>query len=233
MIKAVILEDEMIFTDTLVKELKIIGGIEIEYISTLGKDIIQNLHKLSVEIAFIDIGLPDISGIEVAKIIRANFPDAEIIFITSFNDFTQEAIKCYATDYINKPIDKERLKKTIERIKRKLLSEELVKIKTGNTISMIRINDIFMIEAQGKKSTVYTDSKILTAEHSLKEFEKVINAHFFKTSRSFLVNINKIDQIIPYSKTSLEILFRGKDYKALLSKKNYPSFRTKIKTSLK
>ncbi len=230
MIKGVIAEDNIPFRNKLVQIITSLG-IEMEYCTENAEELLKVIDEINPGIVFLDIGLPGLSGIEAAKRIRADHPDAEIIFITGCGDYLKEAMELYAADYITKPLHVERFKETLNRIKRKMLAtQKLLQIKSGDKIELLRENDIYLVEAFKKKTIIHTSGKAFEADHSLKELEGALSDNiFFRTSRSYLVNIQKINYIKPFSRTSYEISFRNKNCKAYLSGYLYGEFRRKGK----
>jgi len=80
------------------------------------KDAIALVREHNPDLAFLDIELPDIKGIELAERLREIKPDLAIVFITAHQEYSLDAFKLYAFDYILKPIDEERVKSTFQRI---------------------------------------------------------------------------------------------------------------------
>jgi len=74
------------------------------------KDAIALVREHNPDLAFLDIELPDIKGIELAERLREIKPDLAIVFITAHQEYSLDAFKLYAFDYILKPIDEERVK---------------------------------------------------------------------------------------------------------------------------
>ena len=121
-----------------------------EYCTENAEELLKVIDEINRN-SFLDIGLPGLSGIEAAKRIRADHPDAEIIFITGCGDYLK-AMELYAADYITKPLHVERFKETLNRIKRKMLAtQKLLQIKSGDKIELLRENDIYLVEAFKRK----------------------------------------------------------------------------------
>ncbi|MEF2965304.1 response regulator [Paenibacillus sp. M1] len=76
----------------------------------------SEIIRLEAEIVFLDIHLPELNGIELAEQIIERKPRTQVVFVTAFNDYAVKAFELNAVDYIMKPISKERLAKTVERI---------------------------------------------------------------------------------------------------------------------
>ncbi|MCT4594390.1 MAG: LytTR family DNA-binding domain-containing protein [Anaeromicrobium sp.] len=220
-LKIVIGEDNEIFRKSLVDKVAQIDGFQVVYSTEDGEDFLRAIRKIEPEIIITDIDMPKINGIEVAKKIRSELPHMDIIFITSFSEHIREAVELYTFDYIEKPIDTNRLLKTLERLKRKYnVEEKLCSFKVEDGFINIFIKDIYMAEANKNKSIIYTIKDKYVVNHSLKEVEEILkHEDFFKSSRSYIVNIKKISSIVPMNRTSLEISFYNGSHKAQLSKK--------------
>lgn len=235
MLRIVIAEDDINFKKELIKILSTIEDVSVEYSTGDGNDALEALIKIKPDAAILDIGLPGISGIAVAKKIREYMPFLEIIFITSFEEYIKDAVKLYASDYIEKPLDEKRLRETLDRIKKKLLEvENVIPFKTEDGVKLINPKEIYCVQSSKKKSIVYTQKEKFMCDYSLKEIEELLdNNIFFRTNRSFLVNLFKVEVLKNNNRTSFEIGFKGSNYKAYLSKELYEEFRMKVKSIYK
>ena len=121
--KAIIVDDEKLALDFLESQIKKVSNIAI-----LGKfqyfDIEENLSLIrEANIVFLDIEMPEINGLELAeKILEVN-QDLTVIFVTAFTEYAVEAFEINALDYIVKPVNQDRLKKTLERIESSLANQ--------------------------------------------------------------------------------------------------------------
>jgi len=231
MLRLVIAEDDINFRRELMNYFIEIDDVTIEYSTGNGQDAWEAINKIKPDIAVLDIDMPGMNGLKLASNIREKYDNIEIIFITSYEDFVREAIELYAADYIEKPLNKERIKKTIDRIKNRNIDiGNMIPFKSGIDIKIIHPKDIYSVEACDKKTIVCTTSEKFISEYSLKQLEEILDKNlFFRSSRSFLINLSKVDSLKEYSRTSFEVAFKNKDYKAYLSKDLYSEFRKKIK----
>ena len=228
MLRGIIAEDNPYFRGSLNEIITSFGGIDVGHCVESGEELLEVIEGYDPEIVFLDIGLPGLSGIDTAKYIRAHHPSTEIIFITSHNQYYKEAFELYATDYIQKPINVGRLKKTINRIKASNTGK-ILEVYSEEKILHIREKDIYMVEAFKHKVRIYTREDKIEASHDLKEIEAKIGSGFFRTGRSYLVNVRKVTAVKPSSRTSFELFFADMPFSAYLSKKLYDEFRTEIK----
>lgn len=115
--KAILIDDELLALNYLEHQLLTITDVEVigKYTDPmLGKEAIE---KREVDIVFLDIHIPGISGIELAEILLEGQPNLQIVFVTAYENFAIQAFELNALDYILKPVRKERILKTINRIK--------------------------------------------------------------------------------------------------------------------
>lgn len=116
MLKAIIVDDEILAINLLETMLKDNGAIDVvgKYLNPL--DAIANIPTLKPDILFLDIEMAEMNGIDVASKLEDLTHVLDIIFVTAYEHYAIDAFSVQAIDYILKPIDKGRLMKTIERI---------------------------------------------------------------------------------------------------------------------
>ncbi|NMA69077.1 MAG: response regulator transcription factor [Desulfitobacterium sp.] len=226
-----VVEDELLFRNELVSFLYTIPDIERIFVFANGEELLNSVHGLKFDVLFLDIGLPGISGIEVAKRIRRDCQLVDIIFITADDSYIKDAFRLYASDYIEKTLNVERLKITIERISWRFKSSiKKIELKMEEGVLLLNQNEIYWVEAMSKKSVIYTKDNTYTCLHSLKEVEKRLDKGlFYRTSRSDLVNLRFVESIQPSTRNLFRIIFKGKEYQAFLQKSKYQEFRKRIK----
>lgn len=206
MYRIVIVEDEYNAQQALAKMLRLMfSQIQIAGIFPSIEESKTFLEKNRVDIVFLDIELEDGISIDLLKqLTEINF---RIIFTTGFNQYTIDAIRLSAVDYLLKPIDPEELKNAVsnameqiaeEKQNRRLISslhkntledEKKLVIKTAENTYLFQISNIIVLEADGAYTKVTcTDKTILTSKH-LKYFEGILkSSDFIRTHQSYLVN---------------------------------------------
>ncbi|HYE81549.1 MAG TPA: response regulator [Clostridia bacterium] len=116
MIKAVLIDDERPALRGLEHMLKEYPEIEIAGMFTNPLEAIDKIAGIRPQIAFLDINMPQLQGIDAAAEILDRCPDTDIIFVTAYDQYAIEAFELHALDYVLKPVSKERFDKTISRI---------------------------------------------------------------------------------------------------------------------
>jgi len=113
--KAVLIDDEYYALQGLKMRLDEIGGIDVVGMFTTGKQALEAIEALRPDVVFLDIEMPNITGIELFSRILEILGDVKIVFTTAYTQYAVEAFELNALDYIVKPVEKERLMKTLER----------------------------------------------------------------------------------------------------------------------
>jgi two-component SAPR family response regulator len=135
MIQAVLLDDERLALVKLEFMLKEIESVHIVASYTDPLQAVQEAPALEPDVIFIDIEMPEMSGLQAAAILQEICPNTNIVFVTAYNQYAVEAFEVNAIDYILKPVRHDRLLKTIQRLEDKLrLVPNSTRIAPGVTI---------------------------------------------------------------------------------------------------
>jgi len=225
MLKAMLIDDEEFNLKELQCQLKSLNNINIVGAFTNPLEGYQNIDVLAPNVVFLDIDMPEISGIYLAELIIAKQPEISIIFVTAHNQYAIDAFELNAVDYILKPFSLERIKKSIDRLNEnkerparnniRLLSEQYkesikkVFVYDNEDIVLLSFKELYYLEAVNKYVRIRTKEKFYNAYHSLNYYEKKLNnLNFFRAHRSYLVNLDKIIKISPKINYSFDIQFK-------------------------
>jgi DNA-binding LytR/AlgR family response regulator len=168
------------------------------YIS--GKDVINALDDLVVDLIFLDVEMPEMSGFEVLQHLK-DIPS--IIFISSKKEYAADAFSSIASDYLVKPIQPDRFTNSIKLLaEKKKIADDGITIhdsffvKDKNRLVQIFVNDIIYIEAISDYVQVFTDTKKYMFLASLKNLERRLpHINFKRVHRSYIVNKYKIIEV--------------------------------------
>ena len=172
------------------------------------------------DVIILDIQMGDMSGIELAKKIRARDSEVIIIFITGIDEYVFEGYSVEALNYLLKPINEEKifnvLDKVKEKIKKCIKNKKNLILSKGKNIFKIDHDDIFYIIAFDHYIDIHTKMDIYTFNRKISEIEKLLpKDHFVRCHRSYIVNIKYVKNInknslvlenqikIPISKTRM------------------------------
>ncbi|MBI3813570.1 MAG: response regulator transcription factor [Nitrospinae bacterium] len=232
-IRAIIAEDEYPLREHLRKELSILWpDLIICGEASDGIAALNLIKERQPEIAFLDIKMPVLSGLEVAK--RAAWK-CRIVFITAYDEYAVQAFENEAIDYLLKPVTRERLKKTIGRIKEQMnttmkpsaeiaeIMEKLtnamqkksdclkwVKVKYGDGIRIIPVEDIFYFKAEDKYTIVrHIDGEYLIRKTITELSDELDPEQYWRIHRSTIVNISFIAKVVRTFRGGYEIKLKG------------------------
>lgn len=219
-LKILVVDDEQPARKKLVKLVNQTGeNIIIEEASN-GIEACEKILESKPDLVFLDIQMPGMTGIEVVQNISSeNAP--MIVFVTAFDQYAIKAFEINAIDYLLKPFDQERFnlsfKRALERIEQKtgsaseitgFLNEikkdkkfaERILINTGGKYFFVLAEDVVYIEAEEKYVMLHT----LKAKHLIRETmgnmeEKLNPEKFARIHRSYIVNVNAIQEMQPWS----------------------------------
>lgn len=230
--KAIIIEDEFPAREELKYFIEKFSKIKLEKIFDDSIKALKYLEENQVEIIFMDIQMPNLDGMSLAKIISKLDKKTKIIFISAYKEYAIEAFEISAFDYILKPYSEERIISTLKKLEEFKEIEEPVtnnfKIVLWKNEKMIavKVSDICFAEAMERETIIYTKYEIYTANSSISEFLKKLPENlFFKTHRSYIVNINKICEIIPWFNNTYNLKLEGLEKEVPVSRNNLKEFK--------
>ncbi|NLL71427.1 MAG: response regulator transcription factor [Epulopiscium sp.] len=206
-----------------------------------GIEAIEKCKKQKYEIIFMDIKMGAYSGLEAGKIIRKQDPFTHIVFVTSYNAYVFDAVKqthCY--DYILKPVKKEEFHKTLQGLLKKIYEPMVESTDMGKEKNILRIQleedpisipftDILFIEKKEKLSVIHTYHQIFYSKLSLGELEDQLTTDFFRTHKSYIVNMESISSLRPFTSYTDEIFFQSYSITAKCSARKRKELKQRLK----
>lgn len=120
MIRAIIVDDEPLSLQLMEKKLHNLGGIEVVGMFSNAESLLNEYRNLDFQVAFLDIEMVGLSGLDLAEIIMEWNSQIHIVFVTAFRDYAIQAFELDSLDYLLKPVVKERLEKTVTRLQEKI-----------------------------------------------------------------------------------------------------------------
>lgn len=226
-IRAVIVDDEPMAREYLKLILSRIGGVEIVAETEAAVDCLDKVRTADPDVIFLDINLPDESGIDAARAISELKKPPLIIFVTGYEEYALPAFEVAAIDYVTKPFSQERLEKTIDRVRSYLCNNrengttqpvvlERIAIRDRDGAKLIPIEGICYISTQGRKVVLHTISQTYSTNYTLSELEhKLQGFRFFKANEGCLVNLDKVKEVVYEGARTYELLI-GCEQKEML-----------------
>lgn len=223
-IRAIIAEDEPILRAQLKSKLAR-AWPELEIVADVGdgEAALEAIDEHRPDLAFLDIQMPEMTGVEVARSVAANSDlKCHVVFVTAFEQYAVEAFQTGAADYLLKPYTDERLQLTVQRLQERLqtqpssspqnlqalvaqLSAQLrpqtealkwIKASVGNQLRLIPIDDVLFFQSDEKYTLVATREFDALIRTPIKELiEGVDVAKFWQIHRSTIVNASAIEAV--------------------------------------
>ncbi len=235
--KVLIVDDEKYIRDELRYFLDKFQDIEVCGECDEGTKAIEMVKELKPHMVFLDIQLGDLNGLIVARKILDIDKFIYIVFVTAYDKYAIQGFEINAVDYILKPFTEERIIMTIERIRRyRGLDKEETSPKDGkknldlNKLCVLKDNRLILIDTKKIvfiKSTngivkVHTVDNVYDCNNKLKEIEeRFADLKFIRTHKSFVVNIDYIEEIIPWFNYTYKIHLKGVNNEEIPVSRNY------------
>ena len=242
-LKAIIVDDEESARNVLSSLLtRFCPTVEIVKKCSTVLSAVDAIKEVNPDVVFLDIEMPNYAGYELVSFFEeVNF---DIIFVTAYDKFALKAFEISAVDYLLKPIEIDRLKlavnklesirelknnaKNLEALKDNLKKENLTKIivRQNGDQEIVDINTIIAIEAQESYSCIHTTRNKYMMSKNLKHYESLLaeNKSFFRTHKSWLVNMNELKN---YNKSEMN-LYLTSDRAAKLSRYRIQEFEARL-----
>lgn len=155
------------------------------------------------DILLLDVQMRNVSGIELAKRIRADNNRAEIVFITSHFEFVGEGYEVDALHYLVKPISEQKLMEVLSKAAARLSVEPpYVVISCEGELVKLYESEILYVEAFLHYLSIHTKGKEYKIKESMASFESRLSGDFYRVHRSYLVSLKSITRI---SRTSVTV----------------------------
>lgn len=196
-------------------------------------DALKEITKTKFDAVFLDISMPNITGLELADSIIQLEPKTFIIFQTAYSEFALEAYKSGGMGYLVKPIESNDIKNILEKVRnfKSSLNEESKKIlgKRGDKLYLIDISDIYYIKADLDEVIVRIKDADAYVRRKIGDLETLLSGkNFFRVHRSYIVNVDKIKSMKSVEQSKLQISFDGIAEIITSSKEGAKDFREYI-----
>ncbi len=231
---ALIVDDEQLARDELAFLLKSFPALEVVGAAGDGLEALQLIEQKRPDIVFMDVQMPGLNGLEVVReLAGAGGEMPHFIFATAYDQYAVQAFEVNAVDYLLKPIEKERLAVSIERAHKLLDSPAQERTQVESLLAQIRSglrqptkvllrsnNRMFLVDTADMIYAGIQDGLIrivsthIEGQSNYKTIEELQSnldpATFWRPHRSYLVNIDKIQEVIPWFKSSYQLRMSDK-----------------------
>ena len=227
---ALIVDDEQPARDELVFLLKGFPEVEVVAQGKNGPEAIGIIRELEPQLVFLDVQMPGLDGFGVIKkLLEKKTRLPFVIFVTAYDQYAVQAFEVNAMDYLLKPIAKARLEKALAKVKRSVeatassadklarlvqtveerppVQKTKLLVKSGGRLFLVDSDDVIFASIEDGVITVATkDFEGESNFRTVEELQSVLDSKtFWRVHRSYLVNINRIKEIIPWFKSSYQL----------------------------
>ena len=193
-LKIAVCDDEKIICEDIQKKLiNIKSDYLIDSFNT-SNDIL--LNALKYDIIFLDIEMPEIDGLSIAKELRQRSYKGYIVFLSSHTEFVMEAFKVKAFRFLEKPIDINMLNEAISEAEKEIYENKHIIVKGYGTEILIDISEILYIKADGNKTLIVSKEKVIETNETLKQWiEELGDENFCQIHRAYIVSLKHVKEI--------------------------------------
>ncbi|PAV29641.1 DNA-binding response regulator [Virgibacillus profundi] len=231
-IRAMIAEDELMARKELLYLLKEEKDIILSPHAETGEQLIELYSEHQPDLIFLDVEMPGLTGLEAAKYIAEQSDSRDqpplFVFTTAYDEYALDAFEMEAVDYLLKPYDEIRFQKAMSRIRKhiqqtesemekavKLGNEQLAASKLlvddGERLVVLSPDSIYYAVPNNRMLEIHTKDNTLMSRMTLQELEDKLSDHsFFRTHRSYLVNLNHVLEITPWFNGTSNVTLKDK-----------------------
>jgi two-component system LytT family response regulator/two-component system response regulator LytT len=225
---AVLVDDEALAREELKWLLNDLPGVEVLATAENGIDAIDLIEAEEPDMVFLDVQMPGLDGMSVVKRLREmSIPLPYIVFSTAYEQYAVEAFRLEAMDYLLKPVDKLRLAETVERARRNRTKRELeaqteavpeqqpkaitqhakIVVRNGNRQIVVDAQEIIYATIDDGVITIASNQvEGISSYRTLEELQANLDPdQFWRAHRSYLVNIHRIREVVPWFKSSYKV----------------------------
>ncbi len=228
-LSAVIVDDEQLARDELSYLLKSVDDIDIVAQGSNGLEAVNLIKEHSPDLVFLDVQMPGLDGFGVIKkLLDKKISVPQIVFATAFDQYAVQAFEVNAIDYLLKPFDKKRVVQAIDKARKKLQGTSAGSDKLETLVKMLEAqrpqNSKVLVRAAGRlllveqkdvcfasieDGVISVVSTTLEGQSNCRTLEELLDGldsdMFWRAHRSYVVNINRIKEVVPWFKSSYQL----------------------------
>ncbi len=230
-LSAVIVDDEQLARDELAFLLKDVEDVHVVAQGKNGVEGVNLIREHNPDLVFLDVQMPGLDGFGVIKkLLDKKIVLPKIVFATAFDQYAVKAFEVNAVDYLLKPFDKKRVAQSVQKVRAKMESgssssdkiESLVRmlemqkpaakilIKSAGRLFLVNQKDIgFASIEEGVITVVTSGPSGIEGQSNCRTLEELLDSLdpnlFWRAHRSYLVNINRIKEVVPWFKSSYQL----------------------------
>ena len=212
--RVLIVEDERTIARRLERLLRELAGPELESVE-LFEELSEAEPQIAaggVDVLFLDLDLNGEDGFELIRDLVAR--PFQVVVVSAHTERAIEAYELGVIDFVPKPFGKERLRKTLERVRAQLepVSTRRVAARLPGRIDLVPIEDILWIKAEGPHSVMHLVSgEVVTTTRTLEQVHEALGASFERLHRSYVVRLDRVTRILVSEGSRYRVLLTSGD----------------------
>jgi len=230
MLSILIVDDERPARDRLRRLLDAVPRFRLAGEAASATEALDRIRELSPDILLLDISMPGMDGMSLARVLREGGAMPAVVFCTAYEDQALNAFEVEAVDYLVKPVRSERLESALEKARRYLGGDEAVeghflRSKVGGKVVLTPLHRVICLRSEDKYATVVHEQGETVIDESLTELEQRFPAEFFRVHRNALVSRRHLRGLERTTDGPSHVLLSGTDRKPEVSRRNTAALR--------
>lgn len=161
-----------------------------------GKKLLEACGKIRYDFVILDIEMPGMDGISVAKALRETDEKMAIVFLTSHIEYALKGYEVRALRYLTKPATPEKLSEIVGLMLEQKKEKKQLLLKREDELVMVAVGEILYLEARNQDIRVVTMDSEYMRRYNLKDYERELSGYdFFRCHRSYLINLAKVKRV--------------------------------------
>ena len=162
-----------------------------------GRKLLEAFDKNPYDVLFLDIEMPAMDGITLAKKLRERSDSIYIVFLTGHVEYALEGYEVNALRYLTKPVQEDKLREVLRFVMDQSTSKRQILIKVDGEETLINVTDIIYLEAQNQYVMLYTTGGEHLVRYNISDFEEQLkNDGFFRAHRGYLISLAKVKKLV-------------------------------------
>lgn len=162
-----------------------------------GRQLMESFSKAPYDLVFLDIEMPAVDGITLAKSIRSRSENVFIVFLTGHIEYALEGYEVNALRYLTKPVDIGKLKEVIRYVQEKQGSARQLIIREDGEEILIDIGDVIYMESMNQNVRIVSAKGEHVIRYNIGDFEEQLkNDGFFRIHRGYLISLSKVKKLV-------------------------------------
>ncbi len=207
-----------------------------------GEGLLRLYEAQKPDMVILDVEMPGMTGVECARSIQDQNPRTLIIFVTAHEQYMSDAFSVYAFDYLLKPFRVERVEETLKLAHMRLtaplacppvppikasLAPNRLMLRHREGVSFLNLDQLLLVQREDRSTVLYTQDgqRYVTSDTMSELAARLPESTFFRTHKSYIVNLNHIDSIMPYGRWTYIVKLRGTTRDALITTERFEALQ--------